>query len=251
MKLLSEECVHKDLFRVQVIYLRLKFYLSISILLLLYSCDGYVEVNETLSKEFTAIEKKYFIETAVGKGHMFITKWNKPVITYSIQGAFKNSDIVFIKNTILNLPKSKTLPEFKFINKVGDIIFYMPESIKGFKSVQTIDVEIHGFVRAETTFGGYYKTAKIFIAPFQSELDIQITVQHELMHALGLNGHPRSDFGETTALGKRYFTRSASLDTISSALPGLDSAALLILYNPAVPTLKHLKYISALVGINK
>lgn len=251
MKLFVWERLAHKIFRVRVIYLRLKFYFLISIFLLLYSCDGNVEVHEALSKEFTTIEKKYFIETAVGKGHRFITKWNKPVISYSMHGAFKNSDIVFIKNTILNLPKSKTLPKFKFIDTAGDIIFYMPKNIKDFNSAQKMDVEIYGFTRTKTTLDGYFKTAKIFIAPSQSELNNQITIQHELMHALGLNGHPSSDFGQTTALGKRYFTSSTYTGTISSVLPGLDSAALLILYNPVVPTLKRLKYISMLVGINK
>lgn len=242
---------HNDLFKPLEVYQYLKMYFLISILMLLYSCDGSVEINKPLSKDFSTTDKKYFIETALGKGHRVIKKWNRTVITYSIHGAFNKIDIAFIKTTISNLPKSKTIPKFKFIRKDGDVIFYMPKSIKEFKSEQTIGVEVRGFVQANSTLGGYLNRAKIYIAPFRSELYTQITIQHELMHALGLNGHPSSDFRETTALGQRYLTMASSMDTISSTLPRLDSAALLILYDPAVPTLKRIKYISELVGVNK
>lgn len=220
------------------------------IIILLISCRQSTKEELAISNKFSPIQKTYFIETAFTETYKFISKWEKAVISYSITGNFKKEEINFIKNMMANLPKIDDLPQFKYSENAADIIFDMPVEVDEVQKEYDKTEPIRGItLPVSQTANGYRDKVKILVKPKQSLVDTQITIQHEFMHALGLNGHPKTIYKDiSSALGRRYFS-GLSVDTIPSKIPDLDSAALSILYNKAIKVKMHKKEAALLIDL--
>lgn len=234
-------------------YLKIHFYLTIIIITaFLSSCEVQTKPDKSIISRFKEIERVYFIESAYEKKFDFILKWNRPVISYSINGVFNDKDITFIKETLNNISTIKGLPKFQFSKGIGDMIFYMPTDPNDVQVLYEDEATaIRGLMQPVLISNdGYFQSVKIYIKPKQASLDTQITIHHELMHALGLMGHPKSSFKQSSALGVRYFTLNNS-DTISPIIPKLDSSALILLYNKHIAVKQRKRGIKTLIGLNR
>ena len=221
--------------------------------LLFSACQEAIKENRFISNNYSDIQKTYFFETALNPEDNRIHKWEKPVINYSIKGNFNKEEVHFIKQTMVQLAIMHHLPKFEFQETTGDITFLMPAKAEDVQKAFGKTQAINGvMIPLKTTRDGYHKKVAIWVKPGMSLLNTEITIQHELMHALGLNSHPKT-FHEniSAALGDRYFSfQHRPIDTISAKLPDIDVAALSILYHDAVKVGLNRTQTAQLIGLH-
>lgn len=212
------------------------------------SCET-VDTNITLSRNYTLKVKKYFIACSYDNDNTRILKWNKKEVSYSIKG-FNQKHTNFIHAVFQNLQYIKNLPKFSYRQSGGDVTFYMPETEKEFIDNQQFNGNIRGYINFRNGFSGYFSKVRIHVKPTNTDdLTIQITLQHEILHALGLAADPIQKLNESSALGRRFFSYSDPWDKISPVYPQIDIACLKLLYDSLIPIKERKPYIEKLLGI--
>ncbi|KQM66492.1 hypothetical protein ASE74_08835 [Pedobacter sp. Leaf216] len=204
-----------------------KLGILICLFLFLHSCKSDRQLDKKFAIKFTKNQKLYFVETAYDKGVNH--KWVKGNITYALGSKFEPSEQDFIKKTMDYISSLKNLPQMRLTEGHGDITFYKPTTTVAFNNLAKDAYLWRGFTRSEYNLDNTPKKSDIFIKTDQTNLNIEITIQHELMHTLGLLCHPNTKFLESSALGRRFF--NSSDPKILPNLPELDSKALIILYD--------------------
>jgi len=220
------------------------FVLGLIPLLCLCNCNTQVREDEYLV--YTKAEKKYFMEALFYNGKT--TKWNSTSLTFSIEGKFTPSQIEFIMNSLEFISALKGLPKFERVESNAKIRIHMPGSDKGFESSNSSDEKWRGFTTSKLGFlSRELILSEIFVKPTLTDLEVYTTLHHELLHALGLSGHPKSKFPFSSALGVRYFYTLEP--EISPEIPEIDCKALMFLYNKKIPVKVAQTDVSILLGI--
>jgi len=218
----------------------------LSLSFFLMSCSSDVKKHVDLSTKFSYEEKQYFKECTFFKKKT--SKWDVDTLTYSIGKNLNKSQAKFIVNTVEYISTLENLPKFELVDKNANMFIFMSGSEDEFDSSTKVKEKWRGFTANKLGFfKGELISSKIVLRPNLSDLYFRVTFQHELLHALGLSGHPRSKFSFSSALGDRYFRE---LDPeISSRIPEIDAKALRLLYNKLIPCKVTEAYVSELLGI--
>lgn len=216
--------------------------------LMVFSCQS-SEGDSYLVENYPEWARQYFIASSFEGGNQVVGKWNKKSVSFSIEG-FSDKNRDFIKATFYNLSLLKNLPLFMAVDNEADISIRMPSSEVDFINSHTLRQDLRGFTDFVKDKSGYFRTVRIGINPKQSDQNIQISLHHEIMHALGFLGHPDVDVKESSVLGVRYLGKMDPENKISPIFPQIDQRCLELLYEERMPIIIYRKQAEIFLGLN-
>lgn len=201
------------------------------------------------AERYTETVRKYFVEYAFDDTQHSVGKWPKKQVTYSVKN-FPLNHQIFIIRSFEGLSKLKNLPVFKLVKQDADITLHLYDSELAFAERHKMKETLRGFTAFGKDGQGYFTDVSIGINPNQEDQDLQISIHHELMHALGFLAHPVTELSESTVLGIRYLSKFDAKNKISPILPQIDQRMLELLYEDSLPLLASKAKVENLLGMD-
>jgi predicted Zn-dependent protease len=215
--------------------------------IILVSCSSKDVDYNTLKKRYDKVFLDYFSDVGF-HNHNILIKWDKN-ITVSFNGDFDENDLKSVNEFISVFNREVKTVKMELIqNPKADIVIFIEDSprLKGYTGLSYTNCR-------PLSFNNIIYQSRVYVAPSPiiSSNKRYKTIQHELLHAIGLHHSPR-EFKSHNTLGKFTFKNIDEYEQWSAEYkipPLLDRMAIKILYDKMIPA--GLKREVFLKGLNK